>query len=139
MIRTQSIPLTDKAITLATAVATLPWPTTALAGADITPWRSGSFAPREAWIEIKNVDDVAVTLDQLELAGHIAGGGGNTDWASFGLTTPYAITLQPGSVAYVKAPVDAAGALVDRWALVGTVTGTTPQVTVRAIPLEVWN
>jgi hypothetical protein len=136
--RALSIPLTTLAVVLADEATTLPQPTLLTDGADITGWRSGSFAPRDVLLELVNNDAAdAVVVDQLELFGHIAGGAAAA-WASFGLVTTYAVTIPASGRVYLRAPQDAACALVDRWKPVASVAGGAGvSVTVRAIPLEV--
>lgn len=122
----------NKAVTLHAAAATLPWPTTDEEGAAIAAMMPYGYAPEDVWLRIDNIDDAEVTLDGITVVVHYATG--ETTWASTGLATPYALTIPAGQSAFVKAP-NGAAALGDRWAVYATVTGTTPQVTITAIPL----
>lgn len=123
----------NKAVVLHENVTALDWPTLADHGAAIAAMVPGHYAPSDVWLKVENIDDAAATLSSIVLAVHHDEG--DTDWASAGLVTPDDVTIAAGGVVFLEAPVGAA-ALGDRWALVATVNGTTPHLTVTAIPVS---
>lgn len=124
---------TNKAVALHTAATSLPWPTTDEEGAAIAAMGPYDYFPDDVWLRIDNTDDASVTLENITLVVHYAAG--ETTWASAGLVTPDAVTIPAGQSVFVQAPIGAA-ALGDRWAVYATVNGTSPHVTVTAIPLS---
>jgi hypothetical protein len=121
----RSAKLTNNAVVLHTAAATLAAPSTVAHGASIAGWRQGINAPQRASISI----DAAGSLN---LTGAIVCGWNGTTWRKIEtLDATIALTATLG----FEVVIDDLGALYTRLAVTGTLSAST--VTITATPIEV--